>query len=453
MTRLLSLLLALPILTVQSRGAAEKNNILLLIVDDWGIDSSPLDSSPELNPETTYPSMPNLEALAKRGIRFTNAYAQPVCSPTRATILTGRYAFRHGVGAPETQLPTDEIALPKLFTAAASNYQMASFGKWHLGGTQNGPAELGGWPNFSGILRGGVPDYFSWRKTENGNSGQSSTYTTTDQVNDAVRFISSRDSEPWFAWVAFNAPHTPFHNPPENLHSYRGLSTDQRGEISRNDSRKAYEAALEALDTEIGRLLESVDTTKTNIFLIGDNGTPAQVVQPPLSRRNAKGSLFQGGIHVPFIVAGPDVSKPGTSDELVHCADLFSTILELAEIDPAPLLSPNTIIDSKSLLPIFRGQEFDSRFIVSEQFETGRDRDGRAIISSKFPAYKLIVPGNPTKPTKDPIYEIYRISTQPDKETKIVTPTSSADPHFAAYKHLIAIDETLSSGSQKLGSE
>ncbi|MEP3214960.1 MAG: sulfatase-like hydrolase/transferase, partial [Luteolibacter sp.] len=422
--------------------AAPKHSILLLILDDWGVDSSPLDNAATAG--ATFPKMPNLEALAARGIRFTNAYAQPTCAPTRASIITGRFAFRHGIGTPEgANLPAAELTLPEFFTATKSPYALASFGKWHLGGGDNGPAELGGWPHFAGILRGGVDDYYDWTKTTDGVTQKSTTYTTTDQVDDTLTFIKSNSGKPWFAWVGFNAPHTPFHNPPENLHTQ---GKDPLGKSNRT----AYEAALETLDSEIGRLLASVDLENTHIILIGDNGTPGQVVQAPFSRTHAKGSLFQGGIHVPLVIASPDISAPGTITEPTHCVDLFATILEMAGIDPAAATNP---IDSRSLLPLLDGTSLVPRslgeggFAVSEQFGKirGGGSEGRAIISALHPDYKLIAYGDPTAPT-EPKYAMYRISTDPNEQSPLTLIPQTTAPHFAAWETLTAINDSLAPG-------
>ena len=422
-------------------------NILLLILDDWGIDSSPIDNNTAENPAATFPDMPNLEALAARGIRFTNAYAQPVCSPTRASIITGRNPTRHGVGDPSLagSFPASELTIPEIFSAQSSPFSLGSFGKWHLGGGTDGPSTLGGWPEFRGIIGGGVTNYYDWEKTINGTSTTSTTYTTTDQVNDTVNFINAQGSNPWFAWVAFNAPHTPFHNPPSSLQSYPSYAVDANGEIIANANRRsAYEAALQALDTEIGRLLNSVDLTTTNIILIGDNGTPGQVIQDPFTNDHSKGSLYEGGVHVPLVIAGPDVSQGGTSSRLVHCVDLFSTILELARIDVATATSSVDVIDSQSLLPILKGRDTATRFAISETFtDPATATDGRTIISAAHPDYKLIVFGDPNTATDIPTYEMYRISTDENEQVPLTLPPTLADAHYSAYQTLIAKENEL----------
>src|SRR4029434_103993 len=112
-------------------------------------------------------------------------------------------------------------------------------------------------------------------------------------------------------WLAFNAGHAPFHKPPDGLHSYDSLSGTQ-GDITANP-RPYYEAMIEAMDTEIGRLLSQVDINDTTVLFIGDNGTPARVIQMPFSNARGKDTLYEGGVRVPFIVAGSGVVNPGRS--------------------------------------------------------------------------------------------------------------------------------------------
>jgi len=346
----------------------EPPNILLIIIDDWGIDFNPLDNptGPDL------PAMPTWASLASQGVRFTNAYAQPTCSPTRANILSGRYSFRHGIGSPGgANFPATEISLPEAFAAASSPYALASFGKWHLGGGNNGPNDNAGWPEFRGSLAAGVGDYYDWDKAVNGTvTPITNTYATSDQVDDAVAFITAQNDNPWFCWLAFNAPHAPFHSPPAELSATNGNSNTAR-----------YLAALQAMDTEIARLLESVDLTNTNVFLIGDNGTPGNIAQTPFRQGRAKGTLYEGGTKVPFIALGPDVRARGTQGNLVHCADLFATILDLAKV---PL--PDTDLDGRSLLPALTGSGTVQGGVVLENFGNGVTNPGRSI---RIGDYKL----------------------------------------------------------------
>ncbi len=438
--------------TVASPPVA-RNNILLLILDDWGIDASPLD-----NPGGTVANMPTLQGLAAGGVRFINAYAQPICSPTRATIITGRHPFRHGVGNPEdnSTLPASELALPEIFAQESSPYATGSFGKWHLGnelgGNNQGPAATGGWQKFAGIISGGVQDYELWNKVEDGTARQGfTTYTTTDQVNEAVEFMAAQGTDPWFVWMGFNAPHTPFHDPPAGLAPPGGYPAQAPGEST--DSWN-YRKALEALDTEMARLLESVDLARTNVILIGDNGTPAQVVQAPYGPSgptgHSKGDLYQGGVHVPMVAAGPDVSLPAgsVSDRLVHCIDLFSTILELAGIDETTAIPGGTTIDSTSIVPILQGTDTADRCIVVERFGEG-DGDGRAIILDDYPDYKYIIFGDKDSPTDTPDFEFYNITADPNEQSPLEV-ASLTGVALDAYHACAAKDAALGGGYSDL---
>lgn len=427
---------------------ASQNNVLLLIVDDWGIDASPLDNNSTLNPGTTFPTMATLQSLAAQGVRFTNGYAQPVCSPTRAAMITGRQAWRTGVGAPGAILPTAETTLPEAFTVAGSPYQLASYGKWHLGGIggasdDNGYSNTGGWPEFIGLTGGGAGDYFSWSKNDNGNvTNNFTTYTTTDQVNEAKTFIDAQEvaGNPWLVWMGFNAPHTPFHEPTPGL-LQGGTGTSDR---------ELYNKALEALDTEIGRLLQSVDLNTTTVIIVGDNGTPAQVVQAPYGpagpNGHSKSDPYEGGIHVPFIVLGPDVTLPAgsTSDRLVHVVDLFPTILAMAGVP-----YPGTGVDATSILPILNGTDTAKRSAVTETFGDTMFSSARSIrmeVNPQFPGahpdYKLIIFGDPTTTTDTPSFEFYNLANDPNEDSPLnIAALSSTEQ--VAYDALIAKDTAL----------
>ena len=162
---------------------AQQRNVLLIIADDLGTDSHGLYNT---SPGAVLPPTPNINALKATGVQFLNAYAQPTCSPTRATILTGRQPFRHGVTTAVTandgQLMAGEFTLPRAFAANDSlGYAVGHFGKWHLSigpDMENDPANLGGWPHFAGSLSGGLTGgnngtgtYFAWTKTVNGVTG------------------------------------------------------------------------------------------------------------------------------------------------------------------------------------------------------------------------------------------------------------------------------------------
>ncbi|MEO5916310.1 MAG: sulfatase-like hydrolase/transferase [Luteolibacter sp.] len=413
------------ILLVSVATACAGNNVLLIIADDFGADSQSLYNT---TAGATAPT-PNINALAASGVRFTNGYACPVCSPTRACLLTGRFGFRTGVGeviSAVNSLTSAELTLPEVIARNCGlGIQSALFGKWHLSdGTpaavKDFPNTIGGWPHYAGSTAGALTSYTSWLKTTNGSNANTTTYATTDLVNDAVMWINARNAanQPWLAWVAFNAPHTPFHVPPTNLHGYRANPATNL---------LKYRAAVPAMDTEIGRLLLSVNAATTDIIFIGDNGTPGQVIQPPYGSTHAKDTLYEGGVRVPFIISGPSVTAAGRTDaSLVHVVDLFSTMLEMAGV-PLPT---DVTLDSKSLRPILANQGDDSRNrLYIDQFDQSAVTTGGRVIRDD--RYKLIRfnSGND---------EFYDILTDPAETTNLFAggPATMSATHQARYYRL-----------------
>ncbi len=358
-------------------------NILLLIADDLGVESSVCYSE-------NAPSAPRMAEFCQQGIVFENAWSNPICSPTRAGILTGRHSFRTGIGEQSTrdnglQIDAGEWTLPRALDASESGYTHANFGKWHLGGDNDTPNDMG-WSHFSGVPTGGLRDYERWEKVVDGQPQQVENYATTEIVDDTINWIDQQN-QPWLAWVAFNAPHTPFHLPPNELHSAELSGTT--ADIEANPD-AYYAAAIEALDSEVGRLLDSIEPDereRTTVIFIGDNGNPAQVSNS--ERGQAKGSLYEGGVHVPMVIWGAGVDKGSRTTELAGTVDLFSTILELAGVDVATSGPPDRTIDSNSLLPVIDGGSSASSYLYTELFGTeSRPRSvGRTVRNDR---YKLI---------------------------------------------------------------
>ncbi len=313
---------------INSLPVAEPN-ILLIIADDMGLDATPGYSEGFLKA-----NMPVLSHLQANGVTFEQFWTYPVCSPTRATLLTGRYGHRTGVlgvtPARENQIPLDEVSLHRLLTEQ-TGYASALIGKWHLSGVDNGGdnnPNMMGISHFSGYTAGGSAPYWDIPLNTNGVTETRSEYTTTLFTDQAIDWIEGQTA-PWFAWVAYTAPHTPFHLPTKGLHYTPSLSGTTEDIEANPDA--YYRAALEALDTEVGRLLNNVDMSRTIVIFLGDNGTPAQVAQNPFGRGTAKGTVYQGGAGTPLVIAGPGVLRAGErEDALVNVADLFATVAEIS---------------------------------------------------------------------------------------------------------------------------
>jgi arylsulfatase A-like enzyme len=384
------LLGALLFLTVSHVAAATRPNILLVIADDLGADSLALFNT---NPAASFPPTPTLNSLATNGVIFRHARGYPTCTPSRSSMLTGRHGFRTGLGFAivppgDPQLPAGELTLAEAL-AAHTGYRHGAVGKWHLSFTNTTPNTLGGFSHFSGSLGGALPDYSSWNKIVNGTTTPNySVYATTDNANDAIAWINAQGTNAWFLWLAFNAGHTPLHKPPNNLHSSDALLGTP---MHINNNQRAYfEAMIEAMDTELGRVLTNVSLTNTTVIFIGDNGTTGQTIQPPYSSTRAKGTLYEGGLRVPLIVAGASVTNPGrTSTNLVHAVDLYATVLELAGVNLALALT-NRTVDSQSLVPLLQDTAgTNARLVMSENFSETLTNTaaGRALTDGR---YKLI---------------------------------------------------------------
>ncbi len=344
-------------------------NYIVMIGDDMGVET--------LNcygVGTSTAHTPNLDRLCDQGIRFDNFWSQPVCSPTRATLLTGQYGFKNGVGSPASwsiasaasNRPTSpglaDDAYTLMHALGSADYQTAAVGKWHLASGSNGGLQHpqnAGFDHYAGNLEGGrVESFYQWLKVVDGSDPvDTSGYVTTDTVDDALAWYSKVDqAQPWLLWVAFNAPHLPFHMPPVELLSSaaRDLDPDKVAE----DEHAYFNAMLEAMDTEIGRLLEGVGEealADTYIIFMGDNGTPDETARAPFEPFRAKATLYQGGINVPLMIAGPDIDEGKVSASLANSVDLFATILDLSDISLPEAAPSDAAMHSVSLEPIIFG--------------------------------------------------------------------------------------------------
>ncbi len=363
--------------------AQTKPNILLIIADDFG-----LDACPGYDIGTIKPSMPHLQTLMNTGVTFNNVWSNPTCTPTRAGILTGKYGIHTNVLKVDAPLSTSEVSIQKYLDNNTNEaYEHAVIGKWHLSRTASHPNDMGV-NYFAGTTGGGVPSYTNWTLNTNGTTSTSSEYVTSKLTDLAINWLDNQ-TKPWFLWLAYNAPHTPFHLPPTNLHSQGSLSTDQNN-IDSNPL-PYYMAALEAMDTEIGRLLDSMtldERENTIIIFVGDNGTPNQVTQIYNSRRS-KGSVYQGGVNVPMIVSGKNVSRMNSSENaLINTTDLFATIADIAET------GTTEIHNSISFKGLLTSENATSRDYVYT--EVGND-DGTSDVTIRNTTHKYILFGDGTE--------------------------------------------------------
>ncbi|OEK04424.1 sulfatase-like hydrolase/transferase [Roseivirga misakiensis] len=383
-----------------NQGNVTSPNILLIIADDLGLDALSGYSEGSIKANT-----PHLDRLRNSGITFNNFWTNSVCSPTRATILTGKYGYSTGVKSPGDEISPNEISLQRYINEGTeSSYATAIVGKWHLSGTNGNlnPEDMG-IDYYAGLYSGAVTDYYNWSLTEDGVASRETDYVTTKFTDLAIDWVSAQ-TKPWFLWLAYNAPHSPFHLPPASMHSQGNLPTDQAS-IDAN-SIPYYMASIEAMDFQIGRLLDNIDDddlTNTAVIFIGDNGTPNQVSQSPYGRRRAKGTMYQGGINVPMFISGYGVNRIGSDNALINSTDLFTTIASLAGIDV------ETYEDSKNFSPLLSSPNDVFRGFTYAEFND-ETTDEWTVRNDQ---YKLIVNG-------DGAEELYDLSTDPYEDSNLL---------------------------------
>lgn len=360
-------------------------NVVLVLIDDYGWADTGCYGS-------TYHRTPNIDALAARGMRFTDAYAAaPVCSPTRAAIMTGRHPARlhltdwlpgrqdlpaQKLARPpiRQELPLAEVTLAEVLKEAG--YATGHIGKWHLGGAGFEPERQGFDLNIAGDHTGTPLSYFApfqrdgrfMRGLEEAPAGE---YLTDRLTTEAERFIARHRNRPFFLYLPHYAVHIPLRARAGLIDKYRALPRPARGQ-----NNPVYAAMVESMDESIGRLTRQLDqlglSDDTIFIFTSDNGglsvkegpeTPATDNAP---LRAGKGYLYEGGIRVPLIIAWPKRIRGGSLNRTpVTSMDLFATVVEAAG------RQNRTGIDGVSLLPVL----------------TGRGRLGRQELFWHYPHY------------------------------------------------------------------
>jgi len=391
-TLLCTVLLTLP--TILRANPTSQPNVLLIIADDLG-----LDSSAQYRLSTDLPHTPNLDSLALNGIVFDNAWATPACTTTRGTLITGLHGVNSGIDTVPNKMDTSLNTIQRLLknNRQTTSYQSAVIGKWHLAGRNpdHSHPNQSGVDFYSGNIAGVMEHYNQWELTHNGVTSESTEYHTTAISDTAIDWIAQQ-KDPWFVWLAYAAPHSPFHLPPADLHS-RKLSGSQK-DIKTN-KREYYLASIEAMDTSIGRVVNSLTPEQrdnTLIIYLGDNGTPGPVADKAVfPRSRAKGSLFEGGIRVPMTISGAGVARTGQREKaLVNTVDLYATI---AEATGAGIIKN---IDGYSLYKLLSDATAETRKYNYTEFN-GKRINGWTVRNKN---YKLIQ-------SDDGVQQLYNLST------------------------------------------
>jgi arylsulfatase A-like enzyme len=346
--------------------AETKPNIVFILADDLG----QMDIG-AFNPKTFYET-PNIDGLAKRGMKFTQGYAACcVCSPTRGSIMTGKYPPRVGITnfiggtragkmlpAPNTrQLALEEVTIAESLRDAG--YATFFAGKWHLG-------DAGFMPKDQGFTH----DEGSDTGPKRAKAKRPDDLKNTDRITDAaVKFIEANKDKPFYAYLPYNAPHVPIGARAELVAKWQEKAkqapADAWGQERANQVRlvqnnPVYAAMLEQFDNAIGRLIATLEqnalTEKTIIVFMSDNGGLATAEGHPTSNlplRAGKGWPYEGGVREPLIVVAPGVTKADTTcDSPVISTDFYPTLLQLAGLP----LKPEQHLDGISFVPLLKGE-------------------------------------------------------------------------------------------------
>ncbi|MDB6149299.1 MAG: atsA 19 [Chthoniobacter sp.] len=389
---------------VTAVSAADRPNIVLILADDLGINDLACYGRKDHR-------TPHLDQLAAQGMRFTSAYcAQPICSPSRAALITGKAPARLHLtnflpgraDAPsqkllqpviEGQLPLEQVTLAELLRDAG--YATGCIGKWHLGGRGFSAKEQG----FDTVV---TPPANTTAGVTEGGKGE---YAITAA---AEQFIEENQSRPFFCYVAHNTPHIPFTAKPELVEKHAEAFNP------------VYAAVIETMDESIGRLLAKLDTlglaSRTLVIFASENGglhvlesprTPATHNAP---FRAGKGYVYEGGLRVPLIVRWPDQIKPGSvSDTPVVLTDLMPTLLEAAGVDLAKATGP---LDGVTLVKLLRGQEMAARPLFWH-FPNYTNQGGRPAGAVREGEWKLV------ENYEDGSTELYNLAADPGERQNL----------------------------------
>jgi arylsulfatase A-like enzyme len=508
--------------------AAAPPNILFIISDDVGVDVStgmypglvdqvarqygprglkhPGAAAIKGHPAST----PNLDRLARRGVAFSNVWAQPFCSPTRASILTGLFASKANVLNYADPLSQNYASFVQRLKDEAG-YRTGLFGKWHLAGVPGRDANYpgmkpkeAGFEIFKGNMHAALKTYWDYDYMEQdaatpanqwrtGKPPQRSlpgiaptTLSGVVQVADALEWITAQEQaspgKPWFAWVAFNLAHATAQVQPSqmmvpNIDTLDAASRQEMeacsGTFGTHQTGKCSGEALQramtnSMDTLVGKLLAGVDRLDRNtvVIYIGDNGTP-MYGRPQLDfidnlyitrKGRGKGTVYESGARVPLAIRGPGIVANRVNGEYVHAADLFPTILGLAGLK-SPQQVPTgdgkgtQAVDGQSLAPILAGKAKTVRdpnqgYLLTESLNLMTNSTRQ--VAARNGTYKVIC----TEKVEPAACEFYNLIADPLEEFPLDEPASCAgswtarDPqwHYCRLSNLIRTESFFAKG-------
>jgi len=383
---------------VKQVTAAEpkRPNVVLIMTDDqgWG------DIHSHGNDVIDTPVM---DKLAADGARFERFFVSPVCAPTRASLLTGRYHLRtgtHGVTRGYENMRSEEVTIAEALKQAG--YATGCFGKWHNGAHYPYHPNGQGFDEFFGFCCGHWNNYFNTTLDHNGRMVKSKGYISDVFTDAALEFIEKNKDRPFFCYIPYNAPHSPFQVPDKYFDKYKARGLD--------DKLACIYGMCENLDDNIGRVLKRLDQLKlsdgTIVLFLTDNGPNTDRYNGNMKGR--KGSVHEGGIRVPLFVRWPGHIAPGTKVTQISAhIDLFATIVELCGV-PMPRMLPQ---DGVSLVPLLRGEtaNWPDRMIFT--FRSPRGDTQNVPGSVRTQRWRAVKAGNR--------WELYDMESDPQQKNNV----------------------------------
>ncbi len=407
-------------------AAQERPNIILMMTDDQGYGDFGFTGSTELR-------TPNLDAMAARSAQMETFYVSPVCAPTRASLMTGRYNYRTGVvdtWLGRAMMHPEEVTLAEMLGEAG--YATGIFGKWHLGdvypmrptdqGFDEALVHRGGGIGQPSDPPGGEGKYTDPILFHNGEPAPKEGYVTDVAFDAAMTWIegAQRRGEPFFAYIATNAPHGPFHDVPEEEYAYY---RERLGEGEEADRLARIYAMITNIDDNVGRLFDGLRALhlveNTVVVYLNDNGPNTRRYVGEM--RGMKGEVYEGGIRSPLLVHWPGRLQPGpASDRIAAHIDVAPTLLEAAGVAPPP----GRAMDGRSLMPLLRREAVDwpDRTIVvqSHRGDVPVRYHHFAVRSQRWKLLNNSGFGRHDLPPGPPAFELYDIERDPGESENVV---------------------------------
>lgn len=418
-----------------------KQNFLFILVDDLGWRDLGCFGS-------TFYETPRIDQLAREGMRFTDAYAAcPVCSPTRASIMTGKYPARMATtdwfGAPqpdnvqnhktndkpllpapyEEELSRDEITIAEALKM--SGYNTFFTGKWHLGGKGYYPEDQGFEINRGGYEKGSPNSYFSPYKNPKLKDGPDGEHLPDRLARESVQFLEANGKHPFLLFLSFYSVHTPLQGREDLIEKYKAKAKqvahngpdfipEGERQARQVQDHPVYGAMVEAMDQAVGTVLDGLSRLgleeNTTVFFMSDNGGLSTSEGSPTSNvplRAGKGWLYEGGIREPMIVKWPGVTSPGSEcHHPVTSTDFYPTMLEIAGLPPRPEQHK----DAVSFAPLLQGETLPKDRPLFWHYPHYGNQGGSPGAAVRLGAYKLI------EFFEDGHFELYNLQDDPGEQ-------------------------------------